>query len=315
MDSTLLWSVSSFLLGLLLGVGGIILTLWRERYRQQIAQGLLEQQLQQAQQLNERQSQQLSALQEVNRSQEGELREMSTRLQETRLAAQERQQLLVNSEQRLSQQFENLANRIFEQSGRKVEEQNRQSLDRLLSPLREQLTLFHQQVQEGFSQEARERHTLTHEIRNLQQLHGQMAQEALNLTNALKGNNKTLGNWGEVILSRVLEASGLREGHEYETQVHIRVDTQSRQQPDVVVHLPQEKDVVIDAKMSLLAYERYFNSDDQQEQQRWLKEHLNSIRTHIKSLSAKDYHQLPGLRTLDYILLFIPVEPAFMLAV
>ncbi|VTR60621.1 DNA recombination protein rmuC [Serratia fonticola] len=203
-------------------------------------------------------NQELRAQREVNSAQEAELREVTIRLEETRMAAEEKQRLLISSEQRLTTQFENLANRIFENSGRKVDEQNKQSLDRLLLPLREQLDGFRRQVQDSFGQEARERHTLTHEIRNLQQLNAQMAREALNLTKALKGDNKTQGNWGEVVLSRVLEASGLREGHEYETQVNVRLDSQSRMQPDVIVRLPQGKDVVIDAKMSLVAYERLF---------------------------------------------------------
>lgn len=146
-------------------------------------------------------NQELRAQREVNSAQEAELREVTIRLEETRMAAEEKQRLLINSEQRLTTQFENLANRIFEHSGRKVDEQNKQSLDRLLLPLREQLDGFRRQVQDSFGQEARERHTLTHEIRNLQQLNAQMAREAINLTKALKGDNKTQGNWGEVVLS------------------------------------------------------------------------------------------------------------------
>ncbi len=260
-------------------------------------------------------NQELRAQREVNSAQEAELREVTIRLEETRMAAEEKQRLLINSEQRLTTQFENLANRIFEHSGRKVDEQNKQSLDRLLLPLREQLDGFRRQVQDSFGQEARERHTLTHEIRNLQQLNAQMAREAINLTKALKGDNKTQGNWGEVVLSRVLEASGLREGHEYETQVNVRVDHQSRMQPDVIVRLPQGKDVVIDAKMSLIAYERYFNGEDEAEREAALSEHIASLRGHIRMLGRKDYQQLPGLRSLDYVLMFIPVEPAFLLAI
>ncbi|WP_420844801.1 DNA recombination protein RmuC [Limnobaculum eriocheiris] len=263
----------------------------------------------------ERLNQELRSLQGINNALEVELREMSTRLEETRFASEEKQRLLISSEQRLTVQFENLANRIFEQSGRKVDEQNRQSLDRLLLPLYEQLDGFRRQVQDSYGQEARERHTLTHEIRNLQQLNAQMAREALNLTKALKGDNKTQGNWGEVVLSRVLEASGLREGHEYQTQVNMKGEEGNRQQPDVIVHLPQGKDVVIDAKMSLVSYERYFNSDDEQERIQALHEHIASIKSHIRLLSRKDYHQLPGLRSLDYVLMFIPVEPAFLLAI
>lgn len=263
----------------------------------------------------ERLNQELRNLQSINSSLETELREITTRLEETRFASDEKQRLLINSEQRLTVQFENLANRIFEQSGRKVDEQNRQSLDRLLVPLCEQLDGFRRQVQDSYGQEAKERHTLAHEIRNLQQLNAQMAHETINLTKALKGDNKTQGNWGEVVLSRVLEASGLREGYEYQTQVNIRGDEGNRQQPDVIVHLPQGKDVIIDAKMSLVSYERYFNSDDEQQRQQALNEHIGSVRSHIRLLGRKDYQQLPGLRSLDYVLMFIPVEPAFLLAI
>ncbi|HDL8062423.1 TPA: DNA recombination protein RmuC [Yersinia enterocolitica] len=230
-------------------------------------------------------NQELRAQREVNGAQEAELREVTIRLEETRLTAEEKQRLLLNSEQRLTTQFENLANRIFEQTGRRADEQNKQSLDRLLLPLREQLDGFRRQVQDSFGQEARERHTLTHEIRSLQQLNAQMAREALNLTKALKGDNKTQGNWGEVVLAKVLEASGLREGYEYQTQVSVKIDTNSRMQPDVIVR------------------------------ETALSEHLSSLRAHIRMLGRKDYQQLPGLRSLDYVLMFIPVEPAFLVAI
>ncbi|MGL9760009.1 MAG: DNA recombination protein RmuC [Symbiopectobacterium sp.] len=260
-------------------------------------------------------NQELRVLREANGAQEAELREVTIRLEETRLSAEEKQRLLINSEQRLTTQFENLANRIFEHSGRRVDEQNQHSLDKLLTPLREQLDGFRRQVQEGFGSEARERHTLAHEIRQLQQLNAQMAREAVNLTKALKGDNKTQGSWGEVVLGRVLEASGLREGHEYQTQVSIQTGTNGRMQPDVIIRLPQGKDVVIDAKISLLAYERYFNSEDDGERASALNEHIASVRSHIRMLSNKDYQQLPGLRSLDYVLMFIPIEPAFLVAI
>ncbi|CDG18894.1 DNA recombination protein rmuC homolog [Xenorhabdus doucetiae] len=259
-------------------------------------------------------NQALLAQREINSVQEAELREWSTRLEETRLAAEEKQRLLINSEQRLSSQFENLANRIFEHNQRRTDEHHRQNLNTLLMPFREQLEGFRRQVQDSFGQEARERHTLTHEIRNLQQLNAQMAKEAINLTKALKGDNKMQGNWGEMVLARVLEASGLREGHEFDTQVNIKAENSARFQPDVIVHLPQGKDVIIDAKMSLVAYERYFNSEDEEQQAQALQEHINSIKGHIRGLSRKDYQQLPGLRSLDYVLLFIPVEPAYLVA-
>ena len=257
----------------------------------------------------------LRTLREINSSLEADLREVTTLLETTRQHNDDKLRQMMSSEQRLSEQFENLANRIFDRSYRQVEEQNRQSLNGLLTPLREQLDGFRRQVQDSFGQEARERHTLTHEIRNLQQLNAQMAQEAINLTRALKGDNKIQGNWGEMVLTRVLEASGLREGYEYQTQVNIQRDDRSRMQPDVIVRLPQDKDVVVDAKMTLVAYERYFNAEDDYQRELALNEHIAAIRNHIRLLSRKDYHQLPGLRSLDYVLMFIPVEPAFLLAI
>ncbi|EGT0668933.1 DNA recombination protein RmuC [Citrobacter werkmanii] len=256
----------------------------------------------------------LRSLHSINTSLEADLREVTTRLEATQQHAEDKIRQMINSEQRLSEQFENLANRIFEHSNRRVDEQNRQSLNSLLTPLREQLDGFRRQVQDSFGKEAQERHTLAHEIRNLQQLNAQMAQEAVNLTRALKGDNKTQGNWGEVVLTRVLEASGLREGYEYETQVSMENDARSRMQPDVIVRLPQGKDVVIDAKMTLVAYERYFNAEDEYTRETALQEHIASVRNHIRLLGRKDYQQLPGLRSLDYVLMFIPVEPAFLLA-
>ncbi|ENY1656467.1 DNA recombination protein RmuC [Salmonella enterica subsp. enterica serovar Montevideo] len=216
----------------------------------------------------------LRSLHSINTSLEADLREVTTRLEATQQHAEDKIRQMINSEQRLSEQFENLANRIFEHSNRRVDEQNRQSLNSLLTPLREQLDGFRRQVQESFGKEAQERHTL----------------------------------------ARVLEASGLREGYEYETQVSIENDARSRMQPDVIVRLPQGKDVVIDAKMTLVAYERYFNAEDDYTREAALQEHIASVRNHIRLLGRKDYQQLPGLRSLDYVLMFIPVEPAFLLA-
>ncbi|MGV7959798.1 DNA recombination protein RmuC [Photorhabdus tasmaniensis] len=324
MDIQLLYTLIGVLGGLLSG-GALVWLSIHQRIQQQelelrelssqlaVANEKLEQSVYwrvECEQLN----QELRAQREINNVQESELREVTTRLEESRLAAEEKQRLLINSELRLNTQFENLANRIFEQTGRRTDEQNRQSLNSLLAPFREQLDGFRRQVQESFGQEARERHTLAHEIRNLQQLNVQMAKEAVNLTNALKGDNKIQGDWGEVVLARILEASGLREGHEFRTQVNIKAESNSRFQPDVIVHLPQGKDVVIDAKMSLVAYERYFNSEDQHQRESALQEHISSIKGHIRGLSRKDYQQLPGLKSLDYVLMFIPVEPAYLVA-
>jgi len=302
----------------------LMLVIWviRLRLNQHSQQQLFELQIEQKKQDNQILSQQLTLLQnELNNNRQKNLelsvdaRELKTRLEETKILADEKQKILVQSEQRLTEQFENLANRIFDNNGKKIEQQNQQSLNHLLTPLKEQLEGFKKQVQDSFGTEAKERHTLTFEIRNLQKLNDQMAKDAVNLTNALKGNNKTQGNWGEVILDRILENSGLREGYEYELQVSLTNEDKQRMQPDVIVHLPQGNDVIIDAKMTLIAYERYFNSDDENEKVKAMSEHLIAVRNHIKQLSQKDYHKLNGVKSLDYILMFIPVEPAFLAAI
>ncbi|EAR55267.1 hypothetical protein SKA34_00420 [Photobacterium sp. SKA34] len=246
---------------------------------------------------------------------EADLREQDARHFEEQKAADDKIKLLENAEERLRIQFESLANRLFEQKTRTVDEQNKMSLENLLSPLKEQLEGFKKQVNDNFTQESRERHTLVHQINSLKQLNEQMAQEAINLTQALKGDNKAQGNWGEVVLARVLSDSGLREGHEYQTQVSLENEDGKRYQPDVVVHLPQQKDVVVDAKMSLVAYERCFNADTIAERELAMSEHVASMRAHMRGLSRKDYHQLHGIQSLDYVLMFIPVEPAFQAAI
>ncbi|HHK8464598.1 TPA: DNA recombination protein RmuC [Vibrio parahaemolyticus] len=246
---------------------------------------------------------------------ETQLREQQARHEQMNQANAEKLQILEQAEVRLKQQFEHLANQLFEEKTAKVDLQNRQSLEGLLSPLKEQLEGFKKQVNDSFSQEAKERHTLVHELKNLQRLNEQMTREAVNLTQALKGDNKQQGNWGEVVLARILAESGLREGHEYETQVNLQSEAGKRYQPDVIVHLPQNKQVVVDSKMALVAYERYFNAETDAERDRALNAHLTALRAHIKGLSMKDYHKLKGIQSLDYVLMFIPVEPAFQVAI
>ena len=260
-------------------------------------------------------SEALDALRENKAALELALREQQIRTQEKLDAAEGKIQLLEVAEVRLKEQFETLANRVFEHKTRSVDEQNRQSLNALLGPIKQQLEGFSKQVCDSFGEQAKERHTLIHEITNLQKLNENMTREAVNLTQALKGDNKQQGNWGEVVLARVLEESGLREGHEYHTQVSLENQQGKRYQPDVVVRLPQGKDVVIDAKMALVAYERSFHATTLADRERALSEHVASIRAHIRGLGRKDYHQLHGIKSLDYVLLFIPIEPAFQMAI
>ncbi|CAH0542018.1 DNA recombination protein RmuC [Vibrio marisflavi] len=260
-------------------------------------------------------SQDLERIRHSKNQLEVQYREQQARHEQQRQSNQEKLQLLESAETRLKQQFEQLAQQVFEEKSAKVDQQNKQSLEGLLSPLKQQLEGFKKQVNDSFHQEAKERHTLVHELKNLQRLNEQMAKEALNLTNALKGDNKQQGNWGEVILAKVLEESGLRNGHEYQTQVSLQSESGKRYQPDVVVNLPNNKQVVIDSKVTLVAYERYYNASDDMERDRALTQHLTSLRAHIKGLGQKDYHQLRGIECLDYVLLFVPIEPAFQVAI
>ncbi|MBW8184869.1 DNA recombination protein RmuC [Shewanella nanhaiensis] len=229
-------------------------------------------------------------------------------------ALEDKLALLESAEVRLNTQFENLANKIFEERSEKFQHQNTNQLDSVLAPFKQQLEGFRKQVSESYTNEQSQRSAFNHQLESLKALNLQMSRDAVNLTNALKGDNKQQGNWGEVILERVLQESGLREGHEYDTQTDLKNDDGKRFKPDVVVHLPENKDVVIDAKMSLIAYERYFNSDEEEVRKQALKEHVISVRSHIKGLSNKDYQKLHGLTSLDYVLMFIPLEPAFLLA-
>ncbi len=245
----------------------------------------------------------------------GRLKEYETLLRQERQWAAEKQAQFEASETRLGQQFENLAQRIFEQKTHNFRELNQNSLDGLLSPLREQLEGFRRSMQETYADESRQRHSLKFEIERLAELHQQMSIDTAALTRALKGDSKQQGNWGEVVLSRVLSESGLREGHEYSTQLSLNNAEGKRYQPDVVVHLPQDKDIIIDAKVSLTAYERYFNGEDAATREQALRDHVASVRGHIRELGRKDYQQLQGVRTLDYVLMFVAVEPAFLVAV
>lgn len=234
---------------------------------------------------------------------------------EAKQALQEKIALLESAEKRLVTQFENTANKIFKEKTGEFNQQNKTSLDAVLSPLKVQIGEFSKQVSEVYTNEAKERHALKEEVSGLKALNQQMSKEATALTLALKGDNKKQGTWGEVVLERVLQESGLRKGHEYQTQKNLKGEGGATFKPDVIVHLPGQKDVVIDSKMALTAYERYFNAQDEVTEIQAIKEHVSAIKKHIKALSDKNYQDLHGIKTLDYILMFIPVEPAFNTAI
>ncbi len=229
-------------------------------------------------------------------------------------AATEKLQLLENAEKRLQSSFENLANRIFEEKHEKFNEASKLGVEALLTPMRQQLGDFRKRVDEVYDKENEQRTTLRAEITQLKNLNERISTDALNLTNALKGDSKVRGNWGEVQLELLLEESGLKKGREYDVQTSHKNEEGKRYQPDAIVHLPDNKDVIIDSKVSLVAYEAYHSSETEGDRERCLKEHLTSIRTHIRQLSGKSYDELVGLRSLDLVIMFVPIEPALLLA-
>lgn len=240
--------------------------------------------------------------------------ELQTTLDNEQRAMREKLELLEQAEKKMTATFENLANRIIEEKSRKFTEQNKLNIGEVLNPLREQLGDFRKKIEDVYDKETRDRVSLHQEITSLKALNEKMSQDAINLTKALKGDSKKRGNWGEVILERVLEESGLMKGREYETQGSYRDENGKLFYPDVVVHLPNNKDVVIDSKVSLNAYERYFSAEEEEERQRALAEHLSSIRGHVTGLKGKNYAELLNINSLDMVLMFVPVEPALMIA-
>ncbi|MGY8849370.1 MAG: DNA recombination protein RmuC [Pseudomonadales bacterium] len=238
---------------------------------------------------------------------------------EQRLIGQQNQyeaqlKLLQDAKQTLGQEFENLANRIFDDKQAKFSLQNKEALEVTLSPLRRDIGDFRKQVESAYDKENADRNKLAGQISELQKQTLQISADAVSLANALRGDNKAQGNWGEFVLEKLLEDSGLTNGREYDTQVALKDDTGKRRNPDVVVHLPEGRDIVIDAKVSLVDYERYFHAEDEETKAQCLRQHLASLRAHIKGLSGKDYESLEGVNSLDFVLIFVPVEAAFVLA-
>ena len=296
------WVIPLFFVLLVVLLTAVVVWMSRNQNRR------LQQQLQQTQAHN-------NELRERAQYAEAQLQTLRATAMQERRNADEKLRLLQASEERLSQQFENLANKIFEQKSQGLQQQNQQTLSATLEPFKQQLESFKRQVQQQYSDETKERSALRSELMSLRELNRQMAHEAEALTRALKGDTKQQGNWGELVLERILEQSGLREGHEYQTQSHHRDEDGRSFKPDVIVHLPNQKDVVIDSKVSLSAYERYFNSDDEAEKERLLQEHVQSLKQHIKQLGKKNYHQLnlkilfsflfPELSITQYPLFFL----------
>ncbi len=305
------------------------------RVRQQEAEFLAQQELQKKQQLVEQLQQQrqklekevavlqndvkhLAGIEPLLRQERAEKEQLAkdnvqlcTEMEQQKESHKQQLALLEKAKQELSDRFKTLAQEIFDEKSRVFTSQNEEKLGDILKPLKEQIHGFRKRVDEVYDNESRQRAELKNQLDNLKDLNQQLSQEAANLTKALKGDKKAQGTWGELILERVLEQSGLRKGEEYETQAAYRDEDNHLFKPDFIVHLPEGKDIVIDSKVSLVDYENYISSQDEQ----YLKKHVAATRKHIDTLSKKDYANLKGLRSLDYVLMFMPIEPAFIAAV
>lgn len=212
-------------------------------------------------------------------------------------------------------QFRNLAQEIFDEKSTAFTRLNSERIDGLLQPFREQLSSFKSTVEHAFLEETREHASLKQEILQLRELNRQINEEAANLANAISGNRKLQGTWGELVLEKLLEQSGLRRGHEYETQTGLRDDDNRLFKPDVIIRLPDQRDIVIDSKVSLSAWTRFIEAEDDAASGKALAEHIEALRHHLKALAAKDYSSLKGLRTLDFVLMFVPIDAAFITAI
>ena len=217
-------------------------------------------------------------------------------------------------QEKFSKEFENLANKILEEKTQKFTEQNKENLKNILSPLQDKILHFEKKVEDTHKESIDYHAALRQQILGLREMNVQMSKETINLTKALKGDSKMQGNWGELVLERVLEKSGLEKGREYEVQQSFTNEEGSRILPDVIINLPDGKKMVVDSKVSLTAYERYVNEDDDVQQNIYLKEHVNSVKRHVEQLSDKRYQDIYQMESPDFVLLFIPIEPAFALA-
>ena len=220
-----------------------------------------------------------------------------------------------NLQKRLTTEFENIATKILKERSEEFSVSNQKNLSEILNPLKERILNFEKKVDETYDKELRDKISLREEVRKLTELNTKVSEEANNLTKALKGDVKKQGNWGEVILERVLERSGLTKGQEYEREEVVEGNDSNVQRPDVIIHLPDNKHIIIDSKVSLVAYERLMSADNDEQRVTYLKDHVNSLRSHVKLLSEKNYQNAQNLNTPDFVLMFLPIEASFSVAV
>lgn len=218
-------------------------------------------------------------------------------------------------QKKLTLEFENIASKILKNNTLEFSQQNQKNLGEILNPLKERIHSFEKKVQETYEKELRDTTSLKEELKKLNELNKQISEDASNLTNALRSDSKKQGNWGEIILERVLERSGLIQGEEYVIQESSRSSTGELLRPDVIIKLPDNKQVIIDSKVSLTAYEAFVNTDMPEEKEKYLKQHIDSIKNHVNELSEKNYQNIPDLNSPDFTLLFMPIESSFSAAV
>ncbi len=250
----------------------------------------------------------LFTLNAQNSSKETEIKNLVLRLEEQKKE-------LTEIREKFNMEFRNLANEILEEKSKKFTEQNKTNLDLILKPLNERIKEFEKKVEETYDKEAQQRFSLKEEVKRLAELNQQISKEASSLTKALKGDSKAQGNWGEVILENILERTGLRKGQEYTVQDSFDVEENRKSQSDVIVHYPGERSIVIDSKVTLTAYNNYMAAEDDKNRETALKAHLTSVKNHINNLASKNYQDIDEIKTLDFIILFMPIEPAYLLAI
>lgn len=285
---------------------------WQERAqalseRLKQLDGVYRHQIEEQQQSHDQMTDQLQTLQ-AELARERQARKLEHR------HAQEKLMLLENNKAQLLKEFEALSGKIFEQKQQQFAQQSEHGIQTVLAPFREQLDGLRKKVEEVYVSDSRDRASLKTQLGELQRLNQQMSEEAKALTTALRGENKTQGNWGELLLESVLESSGLREGEEFVREQVMTNEEGRRYRPDVIINLPDDRHIIVDAKVSLNAYTDYVNAASELEQAAALKRHLDSVRQHIRGLSGKAYQQLNGVNTPDFVFMFMPVEPSFVVA-
>lgn len=272
----------------------------------------LENQLTQERERANMANERLAKAQQVFENQNEKIKGLQDALQESK---DEHKREIEDLQKKMTTEFENIANRILEDKSKKFTEQNRANIDIILSPLKEKIVSFEEKVERTYQAESKERVELKVKLEELTKLNQRVSDEANNLAKALKGDNKLQGNWGEMLLEKILERSGLQKDAEYTTQHNTQNNEGKSIKPDVIIHLPDSKHIVIDSKVSLLAYEQYANAEQEEEKERFKKDHISSIRNHIKLLSDKNYQTSAGLTLPDFVLMFIPLESSFSLAI